>query len=195
MSLHIIAGFLKNRSLFTPKSQQTRPTSSRLRGTFFNICQHCIEEADFLDLFAGSGAMGIEALSRGAKSSTFVDNHKEATHCIVKNVQNLNIKEKSVIIHGDVLEVVRRFSESRKQFDLIYADPPYGKMLQTLESYSLQLLKLLDTLPILKENGRFFIEDTFLISPENVNCQTIFLKSSRRAGNAFLYEFHKKRSL
>ncbi len=76
--MRIIAGIYKNRNIRTPKGGNTRPTSGMLREAVFNICQASIEKAHFLDLFAGSGAMGLEALSRGAKHAVFVDNHREA---------------------------------------------------------------------------------------------------------------------
>jgi 16S rRNA (guanine966-N2)-methyltransferase len=191
-AMHIIAGSYKNRNLTTPKSPLTRPTSSRLRETLFNICQGKVEGSDFLDLFAGSGAMGLEALSRGANSATFVDNSKASAQCIAKNIETLKVEKASKVVCGDVFIVIQKFVKFGLQFDIVYVDPPYEKKTYFEGepiSYSQRLLLAFDTLPLLKEGGLFYIEDVASFSTENL--QTLKLLSSRRAGNATLYEFHK----
>lgn len=193
--MHIIAGKFKNHILAVPTGNQTRPTSSRLRETLFNICQHAIEGAAFLDLFAGSGAMGLEALSRGAKSSTFVDISQAAHRCIAKNIENLHIQGNATVIISDVLEAMQKLSSKGQKFDIIYADPPYaetGRREGRCTAYSLQILEAIDRLPLLNEHGRLFIEDSLVLTPEQLQCKSLILKSSRRAGRATLYEFNSK---
>lgn len=193
--MHIIAGSHKNRILSTPKSDLTRPTSSRLRETVFNICQGSIQDASFLDLFAGSGAIGLEALSRGAKSAVLVDNSKECASCIKKNIEALRFENSASFVCGDVFTMLKKFSANGREFDLIYADPPYekqGNFEGKLLSYSQQLLIAIDTLPLLKETGYFFLEDIVPFSAEAVSLQTLTLVSSRKAGKATLWEFRKR---
>src|SRR5436305_1632219 len=103
--MRIIAGTFKNRRLIAPKGDATRPTTEQLRESLFNICQHYLEGAHFLDLFAGSGAMGLEALSRGASYATFVDNNKESVGYIHANVEALKVGGHSKVICGDVFTI------------------------------------------------------------------------------------------
>lgn len=190
--MHIIAGQYKNRNLISPKGGQTRPTSSRLRETLFNICKDRIEEATFLDLFAGSGAIGFEALSRGAAQVVLVDSSKDCGRAISKNVELLNVQGQARLICSDVFHTVKKLSDSGAQFDLIYADPPYEKagiFNGQRMSFTQQLLFLLDALPLLKEGGYLFIED--IISKELSPTVSLKLVSSRRVGDAQLCEFKK----
>ncbi|MGZ3633244.1 MAG: 16S rRNA (guanine(966)-N(2))-methyltransferase RsmD [Parachlamydiaceae bacterium] len=191
--MHIIAGAYKNRTLATPKSALTRPTSAKLRETLFNICQGNIAGAHFLDLFAGSGAMGLEALSRGAQSATFVDSSKESIQCISKNIEVLGVKKLSKVLLKDVFMALEKFVKESLQFDIVYIDPPYEKKNYfegQLTSYSQRLLLAFDTLPLVKEGGLIYIED---IAPHfSIGLKTLQLLSSRRAGKATLYEFQKR---
>ncbi|MBA3603597.1 MAG: 16S rRNA (guanine(966)-N(2))-methyltransferase RsmD [Parachlamydiaceae bacterium] len=192
--MHIIAGKFKNRILNAPKSALTRPTSSRLRETLFNICQGKVEDAHFLDLFAGSGAIGLEALSRGAKKSTLVDSSRESTLCIAQNIEKLQVQACTTVMCCDVFLAVKKLIKSGVQFDLIYADPPYqekGMFDGQLRSYSQQLLIILDEYSLLKENGLFFIEDVPSESTEKLDLQSLHLVTSRRAGKAHLNEYRK----
>ena len=123
--MHIIGGIYRNRTLIAPKGQEVRPTSSRLREALFNICQSYIQDALFLDLFAGSGAMGFEAISRGAKKATLIDLSKDSIRCIEANAASLNVEEQVQILQGDVFKWIERLQKQGVQFDIIYADPPY----------------------------------------------------------------------
>lgn len=191
--MHIISGKYKNRILAAPKGSQTRPTSSRLREALFNICQSSIVDASFLDLFAGSGAIGLEALSRGASKSVLVDNSKECSRCILKNVETLKVGDQAKIVCSDVFSSIKKLSGSGYQFDIIYADPPYemkGNFNGQIISYSQQLLLLLDSLPLLKDGGYLFLEDVF--TPEQLQqVPTLKLISERRVGSTHLCEFKK----
>ena len=92
MTLRIIGGKFKGRLIKTPKGEKTRPTSAILRKAVFDICQNQITDARFLDLFAGSGAMGLEALSRGASHATFVERDKHSVSCLKENLALLNLR-------------------------------------------------------------------------------------------------------
>ena len=151
--MYIIGGKFKKRKLVSPKGEQTRPTKNMLREMFFNIAMPYIEDAIFADLFAGSGAMGLEALSRGAKHSYFIEAHKNAYIAIEKNIGLLKVETQTTLIKGDALQTLPQINH---MCDIIFADPPYAKKGQ--KSYALMLLEFLDHHVLLKENGRLFIE-------------------------------------
>lgn len=179
--MRITGGFLKNRSLKSPKTTATRPTSEKLRQSVFNICQNHIEGAHFLDLFAGSGAMGIEALSRGAESATFIESNRSALKTIRDNLNELDLSPLATILAGDVLLLLNKLKG--KQFDLIYVDPPYEKGLHE------KTLKLIDSYDLLDQEGTLFIEE---LSLEELPLKNLELKKKRKMGNTFLYEFTSK---
>ena len=189
--LRIIAGLFKNRVLKVPKKSETRPTSGRLRETVFNILQQEIEGAHFLDLFAGSGAIGLEALSRGALSATFVDSSRECITCIEENIALLGVKEKSRLFCLDAFQAIKRFSEKKEQFDLIFVDPPY-ETFSLVEgekvSLGIRILLEIDRLSLLKPNGTLFIEESKR-AMENRALQTLTLKKARDSGKTTLWQF------
>src|SRR3954463_12042088 len=121
--MRIIAGKFRGRKLKSPPGAQTRPTSDRLRETLFNILAPRIESARVLDGCAGTGAVGIEALSRGASHVTFVDRDRRATELVARNLARCGITERFVIIRGDLVILNTRVPHSA--FDLIFLDPPY----------------------------------------------------------------------
>lgn len=179
--MRIISGYLKNRKLNAPKGVHTRPTSERLRESLFNICQTYIEGTQFLDLFSGSGAIGIEALSRGAAYATFIDNHKESIQCIKRNIEELQLEGCSQIICGEVSSMMNRL---HKQYDMIFMDPPYDQGLEK------GVIDKIDKSSLLKEGGFLFIESSLedpLLSPR----ETLELFSSRRIGKSMLLQFRK----
>lgn len=183
--MRIVSGTHKNRSLVTPKGNATRPTSEKLRGALFNICQGYIVDANFLDLFAGSGAMGIEALSRGAASATFVDNHRESVRAIQQNLRTLQLEDRSHIFQGEVLEFIEKMSKRGKSFDIIYADPPY-------ETYSINhFIQVIDSGTILTPGGTLFIEESSRTKLSEGELKTLKLISSREMGRSSLLQFRK----
>lgn len=190
--MRIVAGSHKNCKILSPKGMQTRPTSERLRETLFNICQNYIEGAHFLDLFAGSGAMGLEALSRGAAAVTFIDSHSESTKIIRQNLQAMNFQQSARVIEGDVFVQLKRLHTHEKPFDIIYADPPYSTYKEG-EPYSLRVLKALDRCNILAPGGYLFVEEA---STEKIleeeNFENLCLKSIRKAGRSQLLQYQQK---
>ena len=126
--MRIIAGKYRGRRLKSPPSLETRPTSDRLRETLFNILAPRIKGTRFLDLCAGSGAVGIEALSRGATHATFVDQSRKMCALIKANLQALTVDEKVVeVVNGEAKEFLRRFAKKEASpFGMIFCDPPYA---------------------------------------------------------------------
>jgi len=136
--MRIIAGAYKGRNLKSPPSLEVRPTSDRLRETLFNVIAPRIEDARFLDLCAGSGAVGIEALSRGASYATFVDRSRRMCKLIEANVQLCRIPEEQWEIYCS--EVNEFLKQTASRWDIAFFDPPYKyDYLRTL-----QLIKLSD---------------------------------------------------
>lgn len=122
--MRIIAGEFRSRNIVSPKGERTRPTSDRARESLFNVLAHSIdlEGAQVLDLFAGSGALGFEALSRGASHVTLVEHFLAAREALETNIRGLNVKERTTIIKQDVYKWLQ---EATGPFDLVFADPPY----------------------------------------------------------------------
>jgi 16S rRNA (guanine(966)-N(2))-methyltransferase RsmD len=129
MSLRIIAGDQKGRLLRAPKRAPTRPTSARVRAALFNILGARLLNATWLDLYAGSGIIGLEALCRGAAWATFVEADLEACRCIHANIQTLGLHAHTHVWGGAVQEFLRKpggLPATGGQFDLVFADPPYA---------------------------------------------------------------------
>jgi 16S rRNA (guanine966-N2)-methyltransferase len=126
--MRVIAGTYRSRRLIAPRGLATRPTSDRLRETLFNILATRIEGAVFADLYAGSGAVGIEALSRGARLVYFVDNAAPAVAAIRENLAALEIRSGFKIESGSVSGTLRRLSESKleERCAIVFLDPPYA---------------------------------------------------------------------
>ena len=126
--MRIIAGKYRGRRLKSPPSLETRPTSDRLRETLFNILAPRIKGGRFLDLCAGSGAVGIEALSRGAKQVTFVDQSRRMCALIETNLETLAVEDDEVdVVSVEALEFLRRrVKKEGEPFEMIFFDPPYA---------------------------------------------------------------------
>ena len=124
--MRVIAGKARRLALKTVPGMETRPTTDRIKETLFNILQPEIPDCRFLDLFSGSGGIGIEALSRGAESAVFVEKNPKACACIRENLTFTKLSPKAVVMEQDVLSAINRLSGSGV-FDIIFMDPPYGK--------------------------------------------------------------------
>ena len=125
--MRVTGGYYRNSMIKSPKGRNVRPTSDRVREALFNILAQKTEGAFFLDLFAGSGTVGIEALSRGAEKCIFIENNNYCVKIINENLNRLNIKEKSILIKGDVIATLNgRMTDYQGATDIIYCDPPYN---------------------------------------------------------------------
>ena len=121
--MRVIAGTARRLPLITPDGEHTRPTQDRIKETLFNMIQTEVPGAVFADLCAGGGGIGIEAISRGALRSYFVENDKNALKCLQENLHKTRFEDAAVLLRQDVLSALRHIHE--KQLDIIYVDPPY----------------------------------------------------------------------
>ena len=152
--MRVIAGKCRSLQLKTPKGANTRPTLDRIKETLFNIIQSEIPGAVVADIFAGSGALGIEALSRGASRSFFIDNDPEALKCIEENLVFTKLISSSVILKGDVFSNLDRINA--EHLDIVFIDPPYEK---GYEEKLFDRLKMMDNID----------EDTLIILESAIN--------------------------
>ncbi len=129
--MRVIAGTARRLPLKTLEGPKTRPTTDRIKETLFNMLQADVNGCRFLDLFAGSGAIGIEALSRGARECVFVENDKKAADCIRDNLAFTHLEDGAELLGCDALTAVGRLEAAGAEvFDLIFMDPPYRKGLE-----------------------------------------------------------------
>lgn len=149
--MRVIAGSARRLNLKTVSGLETRPTSDRIKETLFNMITPYIEGINFLDLFAGSGQMGIEALSRGAKLAIFVENNKEAISCIEHNLRVSKLEDKSNIIANDAITALKRL-EGKYCFDYIFMDPPYNQLLEK------QVLEYLKNSSLIQDTSVIIVE-------------------------------------
>ena len=123
--MRIISGKHKGTKLYTLEGQNTRPTLDRVKEPLFSILQFDLPESTILDLFAGSGALGLEAISRGAKKAILCDKSREAIHIIEQNVDKLKSKSAIQILNQDYLEVLKMLKRKAEKLDIVFLDPPY----------------------------------------------------------------------
>ena len=121
--MRVIAGIARGRTLISPSGIKTRPTGDRMKEDLFNIISPLVPGSQFLDLFCGSGAIGIEALSRKAKFAYFVDNSKDAIKAVNKNLQNTRFTDTAQVLHMDASLAIQQIKHL--QFNIIFMDPPY----------------------------------------------------------------------
>ena len=166
--MRIITGTAKGLVLKTPKGLSTRPTSDRIKESVFSILNGMIDFDGkiILDLFAGTGALGLEAMSRGGAQVVFVD--FETINIIRDNVNRAHFDEKSEIIRGDVFKSIKKLANNQRQFDLIFCDPPYNKGL-----WQRTLLEV-DNLNLIKAEGLLIVEHGADESLKVLNSSTVF---------------------
>lgn len=148
--MRIISGKAKGTKLYTLQGDNTRPTLDRVKESIFNIIQSQIPEATVLDLFAGSGAIGLEMLSRGAKKAILCDKSKETIGIIKKNIQKTHMEEKVELYNIDFKECIEKVS--KEKFDIIYIDPPYET------NFIEKSLEKIIEKNIIQENGIIILE-------------------------------------
>lgn len=148
--MRVIAGKARSLKLKTPEGLDTRPTTDRIKETLFNVLQSHVPGCVFVDLFAGSGGIGIEALSRGAAYAYFVENGKEAIKCIQDNLNFTKFSDSATLLKQDVFTALPLIHE--KEVDIIFMDPPYRA------GYERQLFALLSAQPYVTENTLMVLE-------------------------------------
>lgn len=144
--MRVIAGKFKGKVLKEFELSSTRPTTDLVKGAVFNILGSRIVDARFLDLFSGTGAMGIEAISRGANQVVLADNNKESVSLIKKNLALIKA-DNFIIMQNDCFETLKILYSQNKKFDIIFIDPPYNS------TYAEKCIKLIHKLDLLSENG------------------------------------------
>ena len=163
--MRVIAGSAKSLPLKTPRQNTTRPTTDRIKETLFNIIAPYIPDCRFLDLFSGSGGIGIEALSRGAAEAVFVEQDRAALSVIRQNLRFTHLEERARVIGSDVLKAVLSLKDE-KPFDIIFMDPPYDHALERRVLESLQ-------------NSSCVKEDTWIIVEASAETDFSSLESLR----------------
>lgn len=152
LKMRIISGDARGTKLKTLKGLHTRPTLDRIKEALFNIISSKLKDAYVLDLFAGSGSLGLEALSRGASFSVFCDNSIEAIKIIQDNIEKAKYTEKSLVIKNDYINALKTLVTKENAFDIIFIDPPYES------NYRTKALELILEKNLLKNDGIIIVE-------------------------------------
>jgi 16S rRNA (guanine(966)-N(2))-methyltransferase RsmD len=159
--MRVIGGIYRGRRLRTTEGLSVRPTSDRLRETLFNILTPVTRDSNFLDLCAGSGAVGIEALSRSARFATFVEISRRACSVIEDNLGSLGITDEAAIINRDVVSALKRMETEERRFDVIFFDPPYASDLYE------KVMKFIGLSKLLNESGILIVEHRAKTPPQS----------------------------
>ena len=149
--MRVIAGTARSIPLKAPPGYDTRPTSDKTKETLFNVLMPHIEASRFLDLYSGSGGIGIEALSRGAREAVFVERNKVAASCIKDNLKKTCLEDKARLMHTDVMTALFNL-EGHAVFDIVFMDPPYG------QGYEKEVLSHLSGSKIIDDDSIIVVE-------------------------------------
>ncbi len=158
-----------------------------MRKAVFDILQSQVEGARFLDLFAGSGAMGLEALSRDAVHATFVESDRLALRCIEENIHTLKVELKCSMLGYDCLHALKKLAKGNQRFDVVYADPPYAAAAPLLK----EILLFFDGNDLLNKGGVLFLEEAVppSLKPENFSLTQLRHIDSRSFSRSTLHQF------
>ena len=158
--MRVIAGSARHLKLKTIEGMGTRPTTDRIKETLFNMLSFYVEESRFLDLFSGSGGIGIEALSRGASQAVFVEQNRKAAACIEENLNHTHLREKAVVMSKDVMTALRILEDKKQAFDYIFMRSLSGKISERIYGKLLEkeAVLYLDGSVLCDENTTIIIE-------------------------------------
>ncbi len=176
--MRVIAGRAKGRQLQTPKGMSTRPTGAKVREAIFSVLASKITNKRVLDVFAGTGAMGLEALSRGAKEATFIEKDRAAQKALKQNIENIGFCEEVKIFNGDCLKFL---PDMRGPFDLVFLDPPYNK------GYVNKIMPLLAKPGFLAQEGIIVLETAAKEKEIPADDCWLLQKESKYGDTAVLY--------
>lgn len=183
--MRIISGELRGRKLISPSLKVLRPISDRAKETLFNILGERVVGADFADLCAGTGSVGLEAISRGAKAVTFIERNERCIAALKENISRCRCKHQAHVIHSDVQVALRRLVKVGKKFDIIFADPPYKGQL------ALKLLHLLSqNLSLLADGGLIVIRHSVKCSLPD-ECGLLKRLRAHRVGEG-IFSFYER---
>ena len=150
--MRVIAGSARRLLLKTIDSIDTRPTTDRIKETLFNMLQFEVPGIDFLDLFSGSGGIGIEALSRGSKRAVFVENNSKAVACINDNIEHCKFADRSLVMSTDYMSALNRLNGKGYRFGIVFMDPPYNR------GFERKAMQLIHDMDYVDEDTLFVIE-------------------------------------
>lgn len=149
--MRVIAGSARRLSLMTPRGNAVRPTTDRIKETLFNMIRDEVPGCRFLDLFAGSGGIGIEALSEGADFCVFADNSRTSAACVKANLAHTHLEESAAVYTCDFRQTLHRLARY-EPFDIVFLDPPYDR------GFEIEALRLLASQDLVSEGGLIIIE-------------------------------------
>ena len=181
--MKVISGYLKGRELFGYNVETTRPTMSRVKESMFASIQNYISDSIVLDLFCGTGSLGIEAISMGANKCCFVDNNRDIIKYLNKNINNLNINNKSIIINKDYRDSLLYFKNNNIKFNIVLVDAPYK--MEVME----EVISLINKYDLLYDNGILVLEYSNDKLKDNYN--NLKLYRSKRYGDKYVTIYHK----
>jgi len=186
--MRIISGTARGTKLYSLEGMNTRPTLDRVKESLFNMINFKLQEANVLDLFAGSGAIGLEALSRGANKVFFCDKSREAINIINKNIEKTRFNEKSVVLNEDFLKVLEKLKQKGEEFDLIFLDPPYET------DYIKKSIEAILKNNLLKKDGLLIAEtdEEDRILEELKDFENINVEDIRKYGRVYLIFINRK---
>lgn len=187
--MRISSGIYKGFQLPRPKSPLLRPTQEKVRSQIFNICQHELEGAAVLDLFAGTGALGLEALSRGAASCLFVEKVPAHALLIRDSIKKLSLGEVTTIMNADVLIALSKIEKMDKKFSICLLDPPYSTTEKSNGPYLVKTLHLLDKSTIFLDEALVIVEDSTKSPIDDQIFQHLSLVDKRKGGDTTLRLF------
>jgi 16S rRNA (guanine(966)-N(2))-methyltransferase RsmD len=164
--MRVVSGAARGVLLFSPRDAKTRPTSDFVKESLFNIIRDDVRGANFLDLFAGSGAVGIEALSRGAASATFVDVSQKCADLVRRNLEKTRLGAGATVIKGDALLVLKKLAGP---FDIIFLDPPYFE-----KGFVEKTVKKICDKDILEDSGYIILEMSRAVTPPKFDGLEVF---------------------
>lgn len=185
--MRIISGSMRGTKLFTLDGLNTRPTLDRVKEPLFSILNFNLEDAEVLDLFAGSGALALESLSRGAKQAVLCDNSYEAIRVIKQNIEKTKTEDRTLVIPKNFQKALEEVSNKNMKFDIIFLDPPYKF------DYAEKATQMIVDMNLLKENGIIIIEtDTKEKVIQNLQNIDINMYDERKYGRVTLLFLRKE---
>lgn len=184
--MRVISGKSRGKKLISLEGLNTRPTLDRVKEALFNKIQFNIQDKKVLDLFAGSGALAIEALSRGANSAILCDNSKEAIKIIKKNIESTNNAEKTRVINKDFIEALEILEKENEKFDIIFLDPPYKT------DFAEKAIEKIIDLNLLSKEGTIILETDDIKKEEIIQNDKIQIFDKRKYGRVILIFIRKE---
>lgn len=177
--MRVISGKARGLKLNTPKNKDVRPTTDRVKESLFNIINFYVMDSNILDLFAGTGSLGIECLSRGANKCVFVDKNRESMAIVKSNIKKARVENESITLNMDFKKAIKYLGVKGEKFNIIFMDPPY------YENMFIDALKLVDENNLLEKDGIIVVEhDTKDSFPDSVG--RLYKGRDKKYGNTTL---------